>query len=250
MSIEITLILFAIINIFIHLFLAISGGKALVLRPLLIFLGFAPQTVISSAVISGVFTRIISIHAYHKKKLIDWKVSLYFFSLTSIGGYVGAKIIISISNDTIKILIGTFTIIMGILMLTKKDFGIIEKKEKENSYLKRTITLSFGILLGILSVIVGGAGPLFIFILIYFYGKTYITSAPIRTIATLGGTLVAAITFIIYSTINWPLTITLIISSSIGNYLGIYYGIKKGDIWVKNMTLTAILLGGIKLIFF
>ncbi|NQZ85495.1 MAG: sulfite exporter TauE/SafE family protein [Nanoarchaeales archaeon] len=243
-----TLLIIGIVTLLINFFCAISGGKAFILRPLLIFLGVPIVAVISSAIISGTATRLVKIYSYKKLKKIDFKLVKIYFPISIIGSLIGGFLTINLNEEILKFILGISILTIGIFLLTNKKLGLKEEeillKPKQ-----KIIAYPFYLIKSILLVIVGGVGSIASFILIKFHGKTYITAAATNALINISSIFVS-IYFIINTKINWELVITLIIFGTIGSYFGIHYGIKKGEVWVRNLTIIVILISGIKLIFF
>ena len=242
------LIVFGIINLIIHFIGAISGGKGLILRPLLIFLGIPIVSVISSSIVAGSIVKIVKIYSFQKFNKIDWKLAKLYFFISGIGGIVGVFFTIYINEKVLEVLLGILILGMGIFLLLNKKIGIIEEN-KTLSLFQKLYVYPIYFIISILEIIVGGVGSLFSFILIKFHGKSYITASATKTVIHLS-TIIASIFFIFFIPINWLLVLVLIISGSIGSYWGVVYGIKKGEVWVKFLTLFVIFISGIKLVFF
>ena len=137
---EITTLLFvATLNFFLHVFGSISGGKGLILRPLLVFLGIPIQTVITSAIFSGTFTRFIKVYSFQKYKKVDWSLVKIYFVITSIGAIVGAMITVNTNEEIIKNILGLTIILVGVFLLFDKKLGLEEKKKSLNKKQKTMI---------------------------------------------------------------------------------------------------------------
>jgi uncharacterized membrane protein YfcA len=241
-------ILIFFISLLIHLLGAISGGKGLILRPTLIFLGIPPIQVISSAVLTGTFTRLSKIYSFQKYKQIDWKLFWIYFPIASLAGIFAAILTVSISESLLKIIFGFVILLIGGILLFDKEIGIKNKK-LHLSKKKKIMLLPLFFTTSFFGTLVGGMGSVLSFILMKYHGKTYISSSATKSVIHLSA-IFASLYFIYSSTINWNLVLVLISSGIIGTYFGIEIGIKKGNTWIRKLTLIIIILSAIKLIFF
>ena len=103
---ELTYILVFLISAGIMFLGAISGGVGLVLRPLLIFLGFPAINVVGSVRFAAIFGEIPSIYLLHKNKKIDWKLVLFLVIPTFIGSIIASIAVISILKNSLELIIG------------------------------------------------------------------------------------------------------------------------------------------------
>ena len=229
---------------------AISGGKGLILRPFLLFMGLNVYSIISSAIISGLFNRAVKVVVYHRHGVIDWKLARKYFIICFSAILFGA-IIVDYLNEFILILItAVFVILTSLLLLFDKNLGVKEETLKKISKKKSLVSYISYFLFEVSSVVVGGIGNIVNYIIIKKYGKTYIQATAINSAANLSA-IGGVMYFIFFSSLelDWILTGLMIVFGSVGSYFGVNFGIKKGNVWVKNLAIAVALISGIKLLF-
>ena len=104
--------------------------------------------------------------------------------------------------------------------------------------------------LGTLLILVGGVGPLGRLLFIFGYGKTHIEAAAIQKAINFWQTIITTFIFIGMLLVDWLLLIVLVISSTLGNYIGTKFVIRKGEKYLQILLLLVIFVSAVKLILF
>jgi len=203
---ELTYILVFLISAGIMFLGAISGGVGLVLRPLLIFLGFPAINVVGSVRFAAIFGEIPSIYLLHKNKKIDWKLVLFLVIPTFIGSIIASIAVISILKNSLELIIGFVLLIVGFILLIKKNKGLEEKKYK---FSKKNHLIGFigTLVISFFNTITGGMGPIFSSLYIANYRKSYITASALSKTASYIGTGIASLVFVISGVVDYKLFI-------------------------------------------
>lgn len=243
------LLLFLVIFV-ISFFSVIAGGVGLLTRPILILFGFPPEIAIGTFRVANLFSRLAGLASIIQGKSIemDWRLAFFLFIPSLIGGFIGAEIVTTINPPSIKILLGIFVLLIGAVLLLKKDLGIISTHERMTRT-KKWIGFIATVIIGILAAFVGGSGILFAYLLILNYDKSYLSSAAIRKVANFGSALSASIIFLWYGIIDWRLMILVLIADGVGEYLGGRYQLRKGVAWIRTITLVIVFACGLTMIF-
>jgi uncharacterized membrane protein YfcA len=243
------LLLIGLINFVIVSLFTLSGGIGLVMRPILIFLGVPPQITIGTSRTSAIPGSILAQFVLHKSKKIDWKLAMLLAPMHVLGGLLGIFVITSLDDVILKKVIGVLLLLGGFILIIKNKVGL---KKAKASLGKLHLLISWPIIfvLGTLLVIIGGVGPLGRLLFIFGYGKTHIEAAAIQKAINFWQTLVTAGIFIWMVLIDWFLLLALILSGTLGNYVGTKLVLKKGEVYLRYLLLIVIFVSAIKLIFF
>lgn len=233
----------------ISFFSVMSGGIGLLTRPLLILVGIPPEMAMGSFRVANMFGRLASLIPFQRGKVpIDWKLAFLLLIPSFIGGAIGAEIIRQVDPTHLKRLLGIFILAIGMVLLIKKEIGIRDKGHVPTK--RKNLIAGFSmILIGIIASFVGGSGIFFIYLAIFLYDKSYITSAPIRKIANFGSALSASLLFIYYGIVDWKLMLVILVADGLGEFLGARYQLKKGERWVRAVTLLVVFASGLTMIF-
>lgn len=226
---------------------ALSTGGGLISIPALIFLGLTPSSAIATTQLSALSGGLSSLLKYRKNNVIKWKYLPYFIITSILGGYIGSKILLTINEDLLTKIVGVLLLLILPLIFFQKDFGTIKKITG-----KRHIAI--GIFLQFLIMIYGamfggGTGIFLTYVLVYFFGMTFIESNATGTVMWIFATTTALIAFILSGIVNFVIGIPLMIGAIIGGYIGAHVAIKKGNSLVRWVFLVIIIFSSIKLLF-
>ena len=233
----------------VNFFGAISGGAGLVVRPLLILLGVPPQFAIGTTRTANVITRLVGLTQFHKHSKIDWKLALTLMVPATVGSIIGVQLVVWLDQELLTRIIGFMVLLSGIGLLIKKDVGIANIDFVPSVRRKIIGGIIYG-LSTLIATLSGGGGVINNYILLNIYKKSYISAAAIRKVAGFGGAFIGSLLFIYYGFINWYYALLILIAGSIGTYMGVQHGIKKGEEWVRVIVLIVVFVFGTKMLFF
>jgi uncharacterized protein len=225
------------------------GAGGLISIPFLIFVGLPPHIAIATnrfGALGRNFTTTIKF--WHAKKIL-WKY-IPILSVLALGGaYIGANILLAVSEESISRVVGIIMIAILPFVFLNKDMGVIRKKV---SKLKEIIGYLFYFLIMIFGGFFGGgAGTLVFYTMMHFLGLTIVESNATDSLP--GGLMLSIIVTIIFAInglINYGVGIVLLLGMALGGYLGAHTAIKKGNKWVKMVFVVFVLLSAVKLLFF
>lgn len=227
------------------------GGTSLVTVPLLISLGMISKNAVATNMFALIFLSLSGAVGFRKEiRAVSYKILAFFSVLTICGSLLGASFILAIDKDVLKKMIAIMIFIIAGTFLIKKEFGIQERKEKI-SPLKFVIGACLTFILGIYGgFFSGGYITLLSYVLILALGLNFLQVAFITKIFNIFSSLVACVFFYIHGLIDFRVSIPLALSMSLGAFLGTKLAIEKGNVWIKNLFIIAVLLLAMKLLFF
>jgi uncharacterized membrane protein YfcA len=239
----------SIANFFLAFIAVSAGGSGLVMTPLMVSLGIPPTNAIAAKRFANLGISTFSLPRFYREGKVVLGLGLTLMAATIISSFIAANIIISMDQEVLKRIIGV--LVIGILIFTffNKKLGI-EKGLRRMG--RRNKVLGFIIYMGIvfLANFVGGSGLLTSFILISFFGLTFLEAAGTRKLAGFLGTLTSVIIYIFAGVMIFELAIPLFITASLGGVAGTHFALKKGDVWVRKLFMVIIVILGIRLLFF
>lgn len=244
-------ILLALVIFVLSFFSVISGGIGLLSRPILIMFGLPPSVAIGTFRVSNLIARIggaLSFIQQRKSLEIDWKLAFHLFIPSFLGGIIGAEIVSFVNPHLLKMILGIFIVAIGLVLLVRKDLGIVSHHTKM-SRAKQAVGIISTLVIGIIAAFVGGSGILFAYLLILNYDKSYLSSAPVRKLANFGSALSSSLLFVWYDIVDWKLMVIILIAGGLGEYFGGRYQIQKGEVWIRRVTLAMIFAGGAAMFF-
>lgn len=240
------LISFFVVAFFASFIGSMVGGAALITVPFLIFLGFPPQVAIATNKLGAVGLSLGATLKFWKAGKIHWEYVLPFSLLAVIGAYIGANILLSMSQDVLPKVIGAILLITLPLILFKENIGVKRMKTTKSrrlvGYMLFFFVLTFGGFFG------GGGGTLMMYTLMIFFGFRIIESNATGIIPWLVMTLSSLAIFMMNGIVNYSVGLVMFVGMLIGGYLGAHTAIKKGDKWVKSLFVVVVLASAIKLL--
>ncbi|MFH1489015.1 MAG: sulfite exporter TauE/SafE family protein [Pseudomonadota bacterium] len=224
------------------------GGASLITIPLLILLGLPPHVAIGTDRFGMMGIGWAGLYKFHRKKMIDYRLGLLMALPTLIGSFAGANLVLSIQEKVLQVIIMTNIFCMLYLLLNTR-LGLEGKGRAAGS-----LTYWTG---GILCFIIGVYGGFYgamaatflAYVLIIWFGQTFIQSAANIKVASLSMTTSASIVFFMKGSIHFPLGIVMFSGCLCGSYLGAHYSDRIGNLWIKRFFLAVLTIMLLKMAF-
>lgn len=237
------------VAVFASAFGTLIGGASIITIPTLILLGLPPHTAIGTDRFGIIGVGVAGWYEFHKKGLINYRVGLIVAIPVLFGSALGANIVLQISESVLKHVIVVTTIILTVFLLLNSGMGVEKRKTaiKKKEYIIGAV-LSF--IVGIYGGFYGAmAGTFSMYILIAWFGQTFIQSAATQKIASICMTVTAATIFSLHDAVDYSLGLTMLTGCLVGSYLGAHYSERIGNVWVKRMFLVFIFVAIAKMLF-
>ncbi len=242
--------LLAAVNFVLVFFSVVTGGSNLVMTPLLISLGVPAPSAVAVTRVGNLGGSSVGLFKFNRGGMVLWGLGLPLVLVSLIGAYAGSNLVLSINEIFLQRLIGLVILGIFIIMIINRRFGL-EKRRMSTRMPSRVIGYFLYFLAVLTSSIVGGgAGILTSYILIFFFGLTFLQSSGTRKISALAGTLVASVVFILAGVVPYEIAVPLVISGALGGWAGSHYAIRKGEEWARTLFFIVILALGLKLLVF
>ncbi len=227
---------------------AIAGGGGLLSISFLIFVGLPPHVAIATNRLGALGMSISMVYKFSKAKVIEWKYVPWLSLLAIIGSYIGAKILLNVSEETLNFIVVMILVAFLPILLIKKKLGV---KKINVSFTKNFLGYILYFFMAIFGGFFGGgSGTIFFFILMYFFGFTIIEANATDSIPWLLLSVSALVVFATNHIINYTLGTSIFLGMVVGGYLGAHTAIQKGNKWVKTFLIVIIIASIIKLLFF
>lgn len=228
---------------------AVCGGGGLITLPALFAVGVPAHVAVGTnqaSVLPGIFT---SVAKFHKNGKIDVKNAVYAVPFGLIGGFVGARLNLMVSEWYLQILLMVLIPALAIFTLLKPDVGT-EDRSKENSR-RRMIVLSavIGFVVGTYHAFYGPASGTFYMLSFAMLLKYDLVTANGNTrFVTMFVSIVSSITYALSGCVKWLYVLVAVPAYALGNYVGASLAISKGAKFVRPMYYGILVLLFIKLV--
>lgn len=212
---------------------SIAGGGGLLTVPAYLFLGIPPQEVLGTNKFVSCMGTLVAVGNFIKNKKVVFKIILAGILFSIIGSIAGAEAILFFEQETAGKIITLMLPagIAAILIPRKKRTAEILAFTKVDLYIK-TPLICFT--LGFYDGFFGPGAGSFLAIAFYLFVKLDLIkatgNAKIFNLTSNFGSLIA---FIIAGKVVYSITVPLIISGMVGNYLGSLTAIRNGAGFIK-----------------
>lgn len=208
-----------------------GGGSILTLPILVYFMGVEPSKATAYSLFIVGVSALIATQRFYVKKLIDFKVGLFFAIPSFVGVYIVRKWVVPIIPDpffsiaNLEVSKDLFLLLFFAIIMLGSGFSMLFSKRKNKSFLKKInyyLILVDGLFVGAITGLVGaGGGFLIVPALVLLAGldikKAIGTSLLIISFKSLLG-----FTGDLGSEMDWNLLLVFTSISCVGIYFGIY----------------------------
>jgi len=227
-----------------------AGGGALIIIPILLFMGLGPTAAIATNRFAVWFQGFGRIPELYGKLGIGKKIPLLLILIHSIGGFVGASILVSLPQELMFKVVGVI-LVLGAIVTYYSHQSLKPVKKKDISKKSIGITAIAMLVLGIYRGLFGpGAGTIGRMISIHFLGLDFIQALTFASYYTFFSSSAALIVFYFSGFIDFSFGIPLALGAITGAFIGTWVALKKGNLLMKNaFVLLALIFGGYFLFF-
>ncbi|MFH1641276.1 MAG: sulfite exporter TauE/SafE family protein [Nanoarchaeota archaeon] len=223
------------------------GGGGLLTVPVLVLVGLPTQTALGTSKLGGFGTNIGGLSNFAKHKLIDFKLALILTLFLGLGTIIGTTIVVKLSEVLVKKIIAVLIICILLVLIIKKPIGTkkIKKKITVSSWVVSAILMFLvGIYAGFFG---GGYGTLMSYILLFFFGQTFLQSAGTRKIPGIVSNMISFLIFFVNGMVNLFYGVVLFIGLFTGSFVGSYYGPRIGNEWLRKGFIVIVLILAVKM---
>ncbi len=219
---------------------SIAGGGGLFLVPGFLLVGLPPQVALGQEKLVSTLGTLAAIRNFLANSKMVWKVALVGVPFSLLGAYLGAHLIISISQDTVgKIILALIP--FGILIfLTPKDRPV-EEHTLSNAMLYTVVPLTC-LVIGFYDGFFGpGTGSMFIIAFHYLLKMDLVSSSANSKTFNFASNIGALVAFVMAGKVIYLLALPLVLCNILGNHMGSALAIRKGSEVVRKVLVLSML---------
>jgi uncharacterized membrane protein YfcA len=227
---------------------ATVGGGGMIAIPVLLFLGFSPQSAVAMNAIGDTGAFISAAGEYWKSKKIDWKMAIPLAIIATAGSIIGTLILVRMETGFLETFIGIMILLFLPFIFFGKNIGL---RRTNPSKVRRAIGFTLYSLLLVVGTI-GGAGgsTVALIIMMYFFGYEIIQGYATNTPADLLASIISAIICWFYGFVVLLPALIIFVGMLIGGFVGANTAIEKGNRWTKKLFTLVVIALVIKILFF
>lgn len=228
---------------------ASAGGGALLTVPALLFLGLPAVDAVATSRLGSLGVTLSGLVAFGRRGKIDWRLGLHMTAILSVGTVVGTYALLELPLWWVEKLVGV--IILGVLalLLLFPRAGLSPEVIERGSWRTRVgygLTLVLGVIMGFYQ---GGGGTMAAYIMVLFFGQTFLESAGTRKVPFLFSNLITIGMLIPSRTIHLWLGLSLGLGTLLGGYVGSQMALRLGNRWVRWVFIGIVGVSGLRMLF-
>jgi uncharacterized membrane protein YfcA len=229
----------------------VAGGGSLISLPVLIFMG-VPASVANATTRVGILVQnIFAVGGFHSKGVkLPFPYVIYLSLASLVGGFVGAQMAIATPDSAFNKIIAVVMVLVVLSIVFDKKKKVINGDEAISPLKQVLGTIGF-FLLGIYGgFIQAGIGFLVIALLTQLHHYELTKTNYIKVFAAIIYTGVAVISFALADKILWREGLMLAVGHGLGAWFGSRWSVGAGDVWIKRILVTAVIVLAVRLWFF
>nr|WP_207145804.1 TSUP family transporter [Brevibacillus brevis] len=225
------------------------GGGGLISLPALLGLGMPPYLALGTNKLAGTISSATSSYTFIKNGKFDKKLMLILFPVSLIGAYFGAKTVLFVPQEFLKVLVVIMMALIFVYTLFNKRFG------QDSNYKGLTkFTLGIGIpftfLIGFYDGFFGpGTGSFFVFLMVLLFGYDFVIAAGNGRILNLASNISALFVFTMEGKVVFMTGLIMGIAMLLGANLGAKMAIKTGVRYVRPLFLVVSITLIVKMVY-
>lgn len=219
-----------------------GAGGGLVMAPLMLLLGFPPQTVLASSKAGGLGINIGALSKFiRQRNLVDWRWAGALSALAVVASLLGTRLVFVLSAQTLEYLIAGIAIAIAIYIFLARKIGLADREVSQKSKLFGAV-LAF-LVMGVQAGLGSGIGVLLMLVMMGPLGFGALRANATKRVSglVLVLVLVSFIIFALSGLIDWALAASLFFGMLLGGYIGARLAIKHGNKLVKNALLVVVI---------
>lgn len=229
-----------IVGFFSGIYGTLVGGGFLVIVPFFMIYGLPVHTALGTARLSGVGTTLFGIAGFHKTGYVNYKIAFLISLPLLIGSLLGSRIVLSLDERLLEFIIAGVILVTVVLSIFNKDLGLVHNLYSRK---RKILGLFLMFIVGVYGGFIGiGVSILLTYLMILFFGQTFLESAATRKIGILLLHIATFIVFLKGGLVNWELGISSFFGTGVGSFIGSKYSGKIGEANIKKMFLFVVLI--------
>ena len=224
-----------------------GGGGGLIMTPLMIIMGFPPQTVLASAKASGLGINIGALSKFTREKnVINWRWAGLLSGLALIAALIGTRIVFVFDNQTLKSIVGVVTVSLVPIIFFSRKIGLEDNHVSRSKQVLGTVL--YFIIMVAQAGIGSGIGSLLMFVLMGLMGFGALRANATKRVVGLALVIVSFTIFAFSGYMNWVLALSLGSGMLFGGYIGAHLAVKHGNLLVKRALLLVSFIVGLSVL--
>lgn len=234
-----------VLKFFLGFFSVIVGGTGLILIPTMIGLGVPAVESVAVARVSNTGSAASSLWVFNKAGELDRRLGIKLALVSLVSSLSASLFVLSLNEALLTQLIGVIILVLLGIILVGQKIGLEQGK---TSLAKQTLGYIMVFVAVFIATITGASGILMSYVLILFFGQTFLKSSGTRKIVNVASVFLATIVFAFAGVVIWELALPLLLAGAVGGWLGARYALKKGNVWYKRVFVVIVAILAIRML--
>jgi len=220
-----------------------AGGGGLISLPAYLFVGLPPHMAIGCNKFSAACGTTFSAARFFKHGAVDWKVAVVSAVCSFISSFLGIKLALRISQETLKTALVVVLPVVAVLLLLKRNFGAENQSEAIPKGKAFVLAAFAGLFIGFYDGLIGpGTGTIAIIVFSAWLKYDLTISSGNAKVLNLASNYASLIAVILSNKVMYSIAVPAAFFGILGNYIGAGFAIKKGTAFIKPLMIAVIVL--------
>jgi uncharacterized membrane protein YfcA len=222
----------------------IIGGGGLFSVPTLLLTGLSPQATLGTNQFALSFGALVGTLKFSQKRNIKWWPETIICAIGALPGTIlGGITALSISPAILNLIVFSLLVVIGIVIILKKEVKENVKNVTLPSKMKMALTFLLGVGIGFYEGFFGpGTGIIITFSFVFWLGFSYLEASGAAKVISLLGNIAAFITYSLHGDVHWIAGLIMAITVSFGAYVGAIFAQLGGQRVIRPVMLGVIIL--------
>ncbi|MFI3174936.1 MAG: TSUP family transporter [Bacillota bacterium] len=222
---------------------SIAGGGGLISLPAYMMSGLPVHMAYGCNKFSSSFGTTIATYRYWKNKMVEVPVGIAAAIGAFLASWGGAKIVLFMNEETIRMMMIVVLPIVAIITLMNKNMGVVDESEKNPLKNRVAFGAMIGVVVGFYDGIVGpGAGTFAIMAFCFLMKYSLNTASGNAKFLNLASNYGAMIVFLLEGSVYFKVAIPCAVAGICGNILGSGFAIRYGAKGIRMMLIIVLVL--------
>ena len=241
--------LLAVVFFFTAVISVVTGGTSLITVPVMMQCGMDPHVAVATNMLALIFLSFGGTLPFVKGHVISRKRLPALTSLTLVGSFVGAFLLLAVPSKNMPIVVAVAMLVVLVFSLVNRDMGLSKAADNSSRSLEiagYSATFALGVYGGFFS---GGYVALLTVAYVFFFRMTFREAVAITKVLNFFSSLIATAIFAWQGIIDWKLGLLLSAVTFTGAVLGATFARKMSNVWLRRIFLTAVVILTAKLFY-
>jgi uncharacterized protein len=205
--------------------------------PVLLLIGLPAQMALGTQRLAAVMLELSSAIRFHRAKKLDLRLALLLSAFAVIGSIAGVKIVVSIPQKTLSVIVSILLVVAALVLLNKDRIDLRKYKFHKANL---ALLIPTSILLGLYGGFIGAGFGAFSVIALSLFGFNFLESAAVSRVMGFFASVAATIIFIQHGFVDYRLALALGAGFVIGSWIGVGIALKKNEGYIRVLLLLVI----------